>query len=126
MFDQFPCSLPLPFSQASCTLRYKAGAPVGQYYVKLMVEDFPTPTPYVLMGNRALSSNPVFLSITGEICVHAALSQMVLWCESFVHIPDVNSKQRQMIMRLMGACIPTVVIYCTVPLLCCSSGEQVV
>lgn len=77
MFDQFPCSLPLPFSQESCTLRYKAGASVGQYYVILMVEDFPTPTPYVLMEEKALSSNPVYLSITGEICVYA-LSQMVL------------------------------------------------
>ncbi|KAL2088951.1 hypothetical protein ACEWY4_015850 [Coilia grayii] len=56
----------LLLDEASCTLRYTGGASVGQYYVKLMVEDFPVPIPHVQMDQEALSSNPVFLSITVE------------------------------------------------------------
>ena len=44
---------------------------MGRYYVKLMVEDFPVPIPYVSMEQEAFSSNPIFLSITGEVSVHA-------------------------------------------------------
>ncbi|XP_076143443.1 uncharacterized protein LOC143125657 [Alosa pseudoharengus] len=52
--------------EASCTLRYIGGASEGQYSVKLMVEDFPVPKPFVQMEEKAFSSNPIFLSITVE------------------------------------------------------------
>ncbi|XP_062405089.1 uncharacterized protein LOC134095513 [Sardina pilchardus] len=56
----------LLLDEASCILRYKGGASEGQYSVKLMVEDFPVPTPFVQMEEKAFSSNPIFLSIIVE------------------------------------------------------------
>ncbi|XP_063044310.1 uncharacterized protein LOC134438628, partial [Engraulis encrasicolus] len=57
----------LQLDEESCTLRYRGGAPGGQYHVKLMVEDFPLPIPDIQMDlQQALSSSPVYLSITVE------------------------------------------------------------